>query len=237
MWPLAAWLQYVANTSEPSSINCCLNVILILVRTQSLQKCQKYSIYESTKLNGTLMNSMEQHLCLEVCGYSASEEILILSLLYSQRLYHKTVTWATWIHSKPTHYITPKYANTVRLPSLQLGNLIVKNLAITKYENWLSYKLWCTDTYWQQWEFLIVKLFITGGWYEVELHTGKHNYFQLDKLSHLTFHWSANDFTGFSNMVSVLQTYGCRCKFRNIYIYPKRTIWMYSNLQVMNFHL
>jgi len=154
MWPLAAWLQYVDNTSEPSSINCCLNVILILVGTESLQKCQKYSVYQSTKLNGTLMNSMEQRLCLEVCGYSACEEILILSLLYSQRLYHKTVSWATWIHSKPTHYITPKYANTVRFPSFQSGNLIVKNLAITKYENRLSYKLWCTDTYWLLWEFL-----------------------------------------------------------------------------------
>jgi len=35
---------------------------------------------------------MGQRLCLEVCGCSASEEILTLSLTYSQRLYHKTVS-------------------------------------------------------------------------------------------------------------------------------------------------
>jgi len=74
-----------------------------------------------------LMNSMEQSLCLEVCGCSASEEILILSLMYSQRLYHKTTSWATQIHSKRTQYVTSQSENTFWLPSFQSGSLTVKN--------------------------------------------------------------------------------------------------------------
>jgi len=105
---------------------------------------------------------MEHSLCLEVCGCLASEEILILSLLYSQRLYHKTTSWATWIHSKPTHYVTYRSANTVWLPSFPSGTLIVKNHTNTKHETWLSYKLWCTDSYWLQWRHLIVNLLIIG---------------------------------------------------------------------------
>jgi len=80
------------------------------------------------------MNFIEHSLCLEICGCSASEEILILSLLYSQRLYHKTTSLATQIHSKPTHYVTSKSANTVWLTLFQSGTSIVKNHGNTKYE-------------------------------------------------------------------------------------------------------
>ena len=58
--------------------------------------------YAQNKIKWYLMNSMEQSLSLEACSCSASEEILTLSIMYSQRLYHKTISWATWIHSKPS---------------------------------------------------------------------------------------------------------------------------------------
>ena len=78
------------NTSEASSINYSPNVILILVRTESLQNCQKYSVYQSTNVC-KLWKQNANFLILQMCRNT---------------LKHRHTSWLQYVFLHVTVYLT-----------------------------------------------------------------------------------------------------------------------------------